>query len=239
MSLIHYFSQTSSLPSSESVPSLTPQDLHDINKRVTSLSRQPKEAGLGLKRAKSTYSSYSAGDPARMGRCCQASWHFTVPESTARLLKQYLAELHNQRQTSVEIPDVTSLPTKVHGRPLLLGSTLDCEAKEYIVALWAAATASFEENHLCLASFDVFRGKQTLAFHECLAKNNILTCLLIALASCNPLIFQLASPLRRKWSNTSKPGMQSSFRNRLPVVLSFQMSKLTLVHPYWSLRAGS
>ena len=132
-------------------------------------------------------------------RANQASWHFTVPESTARLPMQYLAELHNRRQTSVVIPEVTSLPMKVRGRPLLLGSTLDCQVKEYVVALRATATVALKRIiYVCLAIFDVFRGQQTLAFHECLAKNNILMCLLIALASCNPLIFQLTCPLRRK-----------------------------------------
>ena len=58
--------------------------------------------------------------------------HFTAPESTARLLKKkYLAESHDWCQNSVEIPEETSFPTKVRGCPLLLGSTLDCQVKEY------------------------------------------------------------------------------------------------------------
>ena len=60
----------------------------------------------------------------------KASWHFKVPESIARLLKkQYLAELHDLCQNNVQIPQVTSLPIKVYGHPLLLGSTLDCHLK--------------------------------------------------------------------------------------------------------------
>ena len=42
----------------------------------------------------------------------------------------------------------------------------------------------------------------------------ILMCPLIALTSCKPSIFQLTSPLRVKWSNTFKPGMQRRFRSR-------------------------
>ena len=60
----------------------------------------------------------------------KASWHFKVPESIARLLKkQYLAELHDLCQNNVQIPQVTSLPIKVYGHPLLLGSTLDYHLK--------------------------------------------------------------------------------------------------------------
>ena len=63
-----------------------------------------------------------------------------MPESTARLLKkQYLAELNDRRQNSATIPEVTRLPTKPRGRPLLLGSTLDDKVKEYITALRATA----------------------------------------------------------------------------------------------------
>ena len=39
----------------------------------------------------------------------------------------------------MDIPEVTSLPTKQRGRPLLLGSTLDSQNKEYIIALRATA----------------------------------------------------------------------------------------------------
>ena len=46
-----------------------------------------------------------------------------------------------------------------------------------------------DEGHPCLTIFDVFGGQQTLAF--------TLMCLLIALTSCNPLIFQLIS-LKKK-----------------------------------------
>ena len=65
MSLLRYFSQTSSLPTSGSVPSLTPETLHKAKKRVTSLSREPDEAGPGPKHTKNTFSSYSTEDSAR------------------------------------------------------------------------------------------------------------------------------------------------------------------------------
>ena len=102
MSLLRYFSRTSSLPSSGSVPSLTPA-LHKANKRITSLSREADEAGPGPKHTKNTYPSYSTEDSARIGRHAaehgptKASRHFTAPESTARLLKKkYLAESHDR-----------------------------------------------------------------------------------------------------------------------------------------------
>ena len=54
MSLLRYFSWTSSLPFLGSVPSLTPEPLHEANQRVSILSREPNEAGLGPKRTKNT-----------------------------------------------------------------------------------------------------------------------------------------------------------------------------------------
>ena len=66
--------------------SLIPEALHEANKRVVSLSREPHEAGPGPKCAKNTYSSYFAEDRARIGRYAaehgktKASQHFMVPE---------------------------------------------------------------------------------------------------------------------------------------------------------------
>ena len=146
MSLLRYFSRTASLPPSESVPSLMPEALREANKRVASIATGTEEAGPPPKRTKKTYSSYSAEDRARIGRYAaehgptKASRHFTVPESTAHLLKkQYLAELNDRHQNSAMIPEVTRLTTKPRGHPLLLGSTLDDQVKEYITALRATA----------------------------------------------------------------------------------------------------
>ena len=68
------------------------------------LSREPDEAGPGRKHANNTFSSYSTEDHARIERHAaehkptKASQHFTIPESTARLLKKrYWAKLHDQR----------------------------------------------------------------------------------------------------------------------------------------------
>ena len=60
--------------------------------------------------------------------------------------------------------------------------------------------------------FNIFRGHQPPAFHELLRRTTltILRCPLIALTSCNPSILQVTSPLRMKWRNASKPGMQNS-----------------------------
>lgn len=92
------------------------------------------------------HSSYSAEDRALIGKYAaehgptKASRHFKVPESTARLMKkQYLVELHAQRLNCQGVPEVTRLPTKQCGRPLLLGSTVDDQVKEYITALRAIA----------------------------------------------------------------------------------------------------
>ena len=78
--------------------------------------------------------SYSAEDCVHIGKYpakngpTKESWHFTVPESTARLLKkQYLADLQVRHQNSLEIPQVAS--TKACGCPLLLESTLTFHLK--------------------------------------------------------------------------------------------------------------
>ena len=141
MSSLHYFSWTSSLPSSGSVASLMSEALLEANWRVSSLATETNEDGQAPKHATKTYSSYSAENRAHAIRYAakhgptKALRHFTVSESTARLLKkQYLAKLNNQCQNIVKIPDVTSLPTKAHGHPLLHGST---QVREYIIALWA------------------------------------------------------------------------------------------------------
>ena len=63
-----------------------------------------------------------------------------LPESTARFLKkQYLTELKNKRKDG-EVPEVSSLMKKACcGRPLLLGSSLDGQVREYVTALRATA----------------------------------------------------------------------------------------------------
>jgi len=78
--------------------------------------------------------SYSAEYRAHIGRYAakhgptKALRHFTVPVSTAHpLKKQYLADLHDRHQNSVQIPQVNS--TKACGHPHLLKSTLDWHLK--------------------------------------------------------------------------------------------------------------
>lgn len=139
MSLLHYFSRTGSLPSSESVPSLTPEALCEANKRVASIATETDEAGPAPKRTKKTYSTYSAEDRARMlpstgqpRHCGTTRCQNLLP--VGLLKKQYLVELNNRCQNSAAIPEVTRLP-KPCGRPLLLGSTLDDQVKEYVTAL--------------------------------------------------------------------------------------------------------
>ena len=91
MSLLSYFTPTSDLPSSGSALSLKPKALHEANKRFASLSRECDDAGPGSKHAKNIYST---DDRAHIGRYAaehgptKALRHFTVPESTASLLKK-------------------------------------------------------------------------------------------------------------------------------------------------------
>ena len=124
-SLLRYFTPTTSLPSSGSMPSLPKDALVGANKRIASLTRETDDAGPAPKRAKKNYATYvrSRGSFEDRTICCghgriKASRHFTVPVSTVRLLKkQYLALLNHRRKNGGEIPEVTSLPTKARGRP--------------------------------------------------------------------------------------------------------------------------
>ena len=90
---------------------------HRCRKRLllkpTSESRVSQEKLTTLDRHQTcgkNYATYSPEDIWKIGRYAaehgltKASWHFTVPESTARLLKkQYLAELNHGRKNGREI----------------------------------------------------------------------------------------------------------------------------------------
>ncbi len=79
----------------------------------------------------------------------KASRHFTLPESTARLLKkQHLADLHDRHQNSVQIPQVAS--TNTRGRPHLLKSTLDWHLKLMDSRVLAVAWPSKVVSVLCI-----------------------------------------------------------------------------------------
>ena len=92
------------------LPSLPKEALVEANKRVASLTRETDDAGPAPKRAKKNYATYSPEDCSKIGRYAakhgptKTSRHFTVPESTARLLKkQYLSELNHGRKNGGEI----------------------------------------------------------------------------------------------------------------------------------------
>ena len=83
MSLLRYFTPSSQLPSSGSVPSLMPESLREANKRVASLC---EETNPVPKRSKTAYTSYSADDRACIGKYAaehsptKASQHSQEPE---------------------------------------------------------------------------------------------------------------------------------------------------------------
>ena len=104
-SLLRYFTPTTSRSSTGSTPSLLKEALVEANKRVASLTRETDDTGPAPKRVKKNYATYSPEHCSKIGRLAaehsltKASRHFTVPESTARLLKQqYLAELNHGRK---------------------------------------------------------------------------------------------------------------------------------------------
>ena len=90
------------------MPSLPKEVLVEANKRDASLTRETDDAGPASKRAKKP-ATYSPEDCSKISRYAaehgltKASRHFTVPESTARLLKkQYLSELNHGRKNGGE-----------------------------------------------------------------------------------------------------------------------------------------
>ena len=98
--------------SSRSTPSLPKEALVEANKRVVSLTRETDDTGPAPKRAKKLHHILFRGlfEDRKIGRYAaehgltKVSRHFTVPESTARLLKkQYLAELNHGRKNGGEI----------------------------------------------------------------------------------------------------------------------------------------
>ena len=110
-SLLRYLTPMTSLSSSGSTPSLPKEALVEVNKRVASLTRETDDAGQAPKHTKKNYATYSPEDCSKIGqyaaehRLTKASRHFTVPESTSRLLKkQYLAELNHGHKNSGETP---------------------------------------------------------------------------------------------------------------------------------------
>ena len=148
MALLCYFASSSSLPLSGSVPSFTPETVCKVNKRGAS---HCEMGGLVPKWLKTNCSSYSTDECGHIGKYAaehsptKASRPFSsllkrpVPESTACLLKkQYLVEFQNRCKHG-EVPEVTSLPMKVGGHPLLIGSKLDGQVRDYITALWGTA----------------------------------------------------------------------------------------------------
>ena len=82
--------------------------------------------------------------PTRAARCFSVHLGRKVPEASARSFKsEYLQTMkamardldHGDESENVALV-VNRLPTKTHGRPLLLGHELDKAVQEYITAMW-------------------------------------------------------------------------------------------------------
>jgi hypothetical protein len=154
MALLKYFKRSvtsvdSNLPNPFSPPiksSLTKIDIEKVNSKVKDVIDCP-----AAKRGK--YENYTSEERATIGKhatlhgATKASRHFSktwgrsVPESTARRLKkeytQKLKEIITASSCSEEpvTMEITTLPKKVQGRPLLLGKELDLLVQQYIKAL--------------------------------------------------------------------------------------------------------
>ena len=77
----------------------------------------------------------------RIARACHyfaIPWNTNVPESTVRRFKvEYLKQLATMSTADDQLAEseITSLPKKALGRPLLLGSELDKAIQDYLKAL--------------------------------------------------------------------------------------------------------
>ena len=155
MALHRYFAKAS-VPTG--VSTLSQKELGEANASV----KRIQEEKVNL-RSRSKYIGYTPEERALIGKYAaengttNAVRHLSqvmskkIPESTARRLKsEYLQKLkevtnsargtdRDDDETGDEntVPLVKTLPTKVQGRPLLLGENLDRSVQEYIKALRA------------------------------------------------------------------------------------------------------
>ncbi len=146
MSIRKYFIKSDSdlssvLPSSSSGYSfLNKKDLEQANHKVL-------QSALEDKPPRGQYNSYTPEERAQIGKYATengnigAAKHFSkaldrkISESTVRRFKtNYLHAVAEARSTTAAEPIVNSLPTKVQGRPLLLGLKIDKAIQEYVEA---------------------------------------------------------------------------------------------------------
>ena len=115
------------------------------------VSKEIERSKNGASRGK--YATYTEFERARIGKYAaengttRACKHFSevskknVPETTVRRLKcEYISQLNEKRKSSDNKDcEVSKLPTKPRGRPLLVGTVLDKAIQDYINALRSTA----------------------------------------------------------------------------------------------------
>ena len=91
--------------------------------------------------------------PTRASRHFSTRWNINVPELSVRRLKaEYLSKLKevSARCDENEAPNVTSLPTKPQGRPLMLGKVLDTAVQDYVTTI--RAVGGVVNTSICMAA---------------------------------------------------------------------------------------
>ena len=147
MSLYKYFSAVKK----EDLPATPPSGSTLRQKEVDSanllVSKEIERSKNSASRGK--YATYTELERARIGKYAaengttRACKHFSevfkknVPETTVRRLKcEYISQLNEKRKSSNKKDcEVSKLPTKPRGRPLLVGTVLDKAIQDYINAL--------------------------------------------------------------------------------------------------------
>ena len=139
MALLRYFKKRDGLPDPKGSLS------HTIPSRAISMANsEVTEATTGDKK-RGPYKKYSPEERCRMGRyACDhgvaaaaryftRQFHRNVSETTVRSIKKdYLTSLRQKRAASDDEGDLSVLPQKKRGRPVLLGKDLDSKVQAYL-----------------------------------------------------------------------------------------------------------
>ncbi len=148
MSILAYFKPTVIMPNPDGPLKyeIRPSTIREVNKKVSSIIVQSSSTAAGGTRPREPYIKLTPVQKAMIGR--RAAEHgvtatiryiskqyedIDLKETTVQRLKNnYLSELKRKR---VEPCEITELPSKKRGRPLLLGDELDKKVKAYLVSL--------------------------------------------------------------------------------------------------------
>ena len=144
MSLYKYFSEVKKEDLQATPPSRSTLRQKEVDSANLLVSKEIERSKNSASRGK--YGTYTELERARIGSMQQKMeqhelvsevFKKNVPETTVRRLKcEYISQLNEKRKSSNNKDcEVSKLPTKPRGRPLLVGTVLDKAIQDYINAL--------------------------------------------------------------------------------------------------------